>query len=132
MPISSLANYKTLQSDLKEAIRDKAISLYRKYENGNVNIFDRLRFWLLYKYVKYVVNVQVYEDAKEIGPYVVGDIVNTVVGFHMCMRDGATPYGFIGYTPSFWSEVPEFTYDYDKIIDYLNKINRICGTNFTI
>ena len=131
MSISSVYDYNVLLTEVTEAVIDKANEFYRKVKNGTVTIFDKIRIILLYKYLAFLENSDVYEEfvlAKT--TYVVGDFVSSSTERYLCVKD--SPGSISLSNREYWVQYPTFTYNYNNIIDTLNNINRICGTNFII
>jgi len=131
MPISSVPDYNTLKASIITTVASQAEILYNKYSNGVVTAYDKLRFLLLIRYVNYVYDLDVYETYDVLVDYVIGDFVVDSGDYFKCIKTLTVP-GIATSDRTYWSPNVSFTYDYDTILDYLNKINRICGTNFEI
>ncbi len=132
MSISSVLDYNTLKADIISAVADYSVAIHRKYSNGVVGIYDRIRYLLLIRHCKYIHYNKVYETHVLGVEYVVGNFVIDNDIYYVCVQDIPAAPDVAVTNEAYWHVHISFTYDYDTILSTLDKINRICGTKFEI
>lgn len=134
MNISSVSDYNVLLDNLTYSLVDKANQVSKKYTQGTINIFDKMRFLLLVRYIKLLDSEAVFEAHDIASDYLKGNFVVDDTGdFFVCIKDITNQPGMIALSDrEYWNTHLTFTYDYTSIDTALKNINRICGTNYTI
>lgn len=131
MSLINITEWNDLLDDLDDALKVKSEELTGRYVIGTINIFDRVRYMLLVRYIKRLRNTDMYQAFVALtNSWKVGNFAVYNDLYYKCIQDAD---GSIAITSlEHFSPHPSFTYDYDTIVTILGKINRICGTNFTI
>jgi len=134
MTISSVSDYNELLVNLSYSLIDKATVISKKYAQGTINIFDKMRFLLLTRYIKHLYDEAVFESHDISSDYAKDDFVVDGSGnFYICLKDIINNPGMIPVTnTTYWNPHLQFTYDYTAIDTSLQHINRLCGTNYSI
>ena len=132
MATNLVTDYNILKSNIISAVADYSVNMYNKHSNSIIKFIDTLRYLLLIRYCRFIFSYEVYDDYVDHGDYIVGNFVVLNDIFYICIQDTGGYLLNPLYNPEYWAVHIPFTYDYDLILSAVDKINRICGTKFTI